>query len=379
MSSRIDFFFFDAGGGHRAAATALKDVIEQQHRAWQVRLVNLQELLDELDVFRKITGLRIQDGYNVLLRNGWTVGMSTMLRVLHAMIRLYHSRQVQVLTRFWGREPPNMVVSLIPNFNRALFQALRQARPGAPFVTILTDLSDYPPHFWIEPQDQYVICGTSRAVEQALEIGIPRSRIREVSGMILRPQFYERLDIDREAERRRLGLEPRIPTGLVLFGAHGSTAMLDIARQAQKTKGDLQLIFVCGRNEKLAEKIRAIPSRLPTFVEGFTTSIPYYMHLSDFLIGKPGPGSISESLAMKLPVIVELNAWTMPQERFNARWITDKQVGIAVPSFRGVAGAVELLLEEGNFSRYRAAAAAIENRAVFEIPDIIENILGSAI
>ena len=100
------------------------------------------------------------------------------------------------------------------------------------------------------------------------------------------------------------------------------------------------------------------------------------MRLSDFFIGKPGPGSISEALAMNLPVIVDLNAWTMPQERFNARWVEEKNVGIAVSNFSQIAGAIERLLEPANFERYRAAAGAIENRAVFEIPDILDEILG---
>ena len=51
------------------------------------------------------------------------------------------------------------------------------------------------------------------------------------------------------------------------------------------------------------------------------------MQLADFFIGKPGPGSVSEALAMRLPVIVECNAWTLPQERYNAEWIVEKEVG----------------------------------------------------
>ena len=45
------------------------------------------------------------------------------------------------------------------------------------------------------------------------------------------------------------------------------------------------------------------------------------MWLSDFFIGKPGPGSISEAIQMKLPVIIERNSWTLPQERYNADWV----------------------------------------------------------
>ncbi len=70
---KIDFVFFDAGGGHRSAADALRLVIQQQQRPWEVRLVNLQELLDSLDVFRKLTGRRLQDIYNLMLKKGWTL------------------------------------------------------------------------------------------------------------------------------------------------------------------------------------------------------------------------------------------------------------------------------------------------------------------
>src|ERR1700685_501495 len=65
-TTRLDFVFFDAGGGHRSAANALKAVIEQQGRGWEVRLVNLQEILDPLDIFRKYTGIRMQDVVHVL-------------------------------------------------------------------------------------------------------------------------------------------------------------------------------------------------------------------------------------------------------------------------------------------------------------------------
>ena len=116
----------------------------------------------------------------------------------------------------------------------------------------------------------------------------------------------------------------------------------------------------------------------PTFVEGFTKQMPYYMRLADFFIGKPGPGSISEALAMKLPVIVESNAWTLPQERYNAEWVKENQAGIVLPNFRGIASAVTELLRSENYARFRAAAEAQNNRAVFEIPDMLEKILTSS-
>ena len=99
------------------------------------------------------------------------------------------------------------------------------------------------------------------------------------------------------------------------------------------------------------------------------------MHLSDFFIGKPGPGSISEAIAMKLPVIVERNAWNLPQERYNCEWVREQDVGMVLRNFRGIGAAVEQLLEPATYDRMRANAAAQSNRAVFEIPDMLESIL----
>jgi 1,2-diacylglycerol 3-beta-galactosyltransferase len=374
---KLDFIFFDAGGGHRSAATALQQVIARQGRPWEVRMVNLQEQLDALDVFRRLTGIRLQDIYNLLLKKGWTLGSAELLKGLHLVIRLFQPALVRMLRDFWLRSRPDLVVSLVPNFNRALGLSLESALPGTPLVTILTDLADYPPHFWIERQRQYLVCGSDRAVQQARGLGHPDRRIFRASGMILNPRFYEPVSVDRSAERRRLGLDPELPTGLVLFGGEGSMVMLEIARRLQSAARPLQLILICGRNEKLAAQLRAMRSRIAMFVEGFTREVPYYMRLADFFIGKPGPGSISEALAMQLPVIVECNAWTLPQERYNTDWVRERQVGLVLPDFHRIAPAVEQLLEPETYARLRANAAAQNNRAVFEIPDMLETILAS--
>jgi hypothetical protein len=369
---KIDFLFFDAGGGHRSAANALKEAIEQQQRPWQIDLVNLQEELDDLDIFRRYTGVRLEDCYNLLLKKGWTLGSPQLTRGMQWLIRLLHPAQVRVLEKLWRARQPDLVVSLVPNLNRAVGESMRNAIPQIPLVTILTDIADYPPHFWIERQPQYFICGSDRAVEQAHELGHDDRHIFKTSGMILNPRFYEPLEIDCVAERRKLGLDPEKPVGLLMFGGQGSNAMLEIAQ-----KLDTQLICICGKNEKLAARLRALSRPSPMFVEGFTKQVRYYMRLSDFFIGKPGPGSISEALAMKLPVIVERNAWTLPQERYNAEWIVENQVGIVLPNFRGIAKAVAELIRPENYARFRAGAEAQNNRAVFEIPEILEKIMES--
>jgi 1,2-diacylglycerol 3-beta-galactosyltransferase len=375
MNPQIDLIYIDSGGGHRAAAGALAEVIRRQSRSWDVTLRSIQDLLDPIDFIRKWTGIPFEDVYNIMLRRGWTFGTAQLIPLMHLLIRLLHRAQVRVLEQHWRTHRPDMVVSLIPHYNRALRESLDRVWPGTPLITVLTDIADYPPHFWIEGQDQYVVCGSDKAVEQARDLGLPESRIMRVSGMILNPRFYADGHPSREAGRVALGLRPDLPTALVMFGGEGSRKMLQIAGALSDAALQIQVIFLCGRNEELAAQLRALPVRMPIHVCGFTSDVPYYMSLADFFIGKAGPGSISEALAMRLPVIVERNAWTLVHERYNADWILEKNFGIVLQGFSQIGEGVRRMLCPETYRTFREAAAATHNRAVFEIPDLLEKVL----
>ncbi|HEX4544488.1 MAG TPA: hypothetical protein VH114_15080, partial [Candidatus Acidoferrum sp.] len=289
---KIHVVFHDAGGGHRNAALALQTIVTQQQRPWQVELIQFQELTDRFDVLRRLTGIRIQEQYNVLLQNGWTLGSVYLLRLLQTTIRLFHRPLVHLLENFWREKPADLLVSVIPHFNRELAESWSKVYPGRPFVTLITDLADFPPRFWIEPiKEQYIIAGTERAAEQASAFGHDDAHIFNTSGMILRPDFYTPDNSDPVALRKELGLRPDLTTAIVLFGGHGSKVMYEIAQRLDEAQVPLQLLLICGRNDELAAKFKARQWRMPVKVIGFTKEIHKLMRAADFLIGKPGPGS----------------------------------------------------------------------------------------
>src|SRR6266567_6682554 len=373
MGRRLTIVFFDAGGGHRGAAEALKGVLETQR--WEVRLLNLQEQLDQLDLLKKITGLRIQDGYNLILRKGWTCLTPQLLPILQGFVRMYHGPTVKLLRKYWEENPADLVLSVIPHFNRALVESIRKSTPATPFVTLLTDFADYPPHFWMERESQYLICGTERAELQAYALGHDRNHVFLASGMVMKPNFYQKTRVNRVVERKRLGLNPDTRTGIVLFGGAGSKTMLDIVKRLDAGKTNVQVILICGKNQRLLAAVKSLRTHFPVFAEGFTQSVDYYMALADFFIGKPGPGSISEALQFHLPVIVECNGRTLPQERYNAQWVTENRMGIVLKSFRQINAGVEQLLDPATFQKLLANASAYSNQALFEIPEFLEEIL----
>lgn len=375
----VDVIYFDAGGGHRAAATALELVCREQQRPIRIRPVHLKQILAPVDVFRKLLGIDLEEIYNLMLRRGWTLGSAQGLRFMQAVIRHYHANEVRLLRHWWegrsGQPAPDMVVSVVPNFNRALYEAWQAVKPEAPYVSLLTDLADYPPAFWIERQPQYLICGTERARQQALAMGHTPERVFLVSGMILHPRFYQNLALDPAAERWRHGLDPAAPTGLVLFGGYGSGAMETVLESVDRAGVDVQLILIAGKNDSLRVRLERRATRIRKHVLGFTPEVPYWMRISDFLIGKPGPGSISEALHCGLPVVTVRNAWTLPQERYNADWLRELGAGIVLSSYRHAGRAVTELVRGNLLEAMKAAARRTRNRAVFEIPEILEHIL----
>jgi 1,2-diacylglycerol 3-beta-galactosyltransferase len=372
---KLTIVFHNAGGGHRSAAEALKTTLSAQNDGWDVTLLDIQELLDPLDLIRRATGLRIQDTYNVILRKGWTRSTPQLLAVLKSTIWIYHSAIVKLLRAYWAQHAADLVISVVPHFNREIAESLRPLDgigPRKPFVTLITDLADYPPHFWIERESEYIIAGTEHARQQALTVGHATDHVFKTSGMILKPKFYEKQVVDRVGERTRLGLEPSTPTGIVLFGGHGSRVMVDITKKLDAANSGVQLILLCGHNEKLASELKSLKTRKPIAVIGFVQNVEYFMSLADFFVGKPGPGSISEALQFHLPVIVECNSKTLPQERYNAEWVTENGYGIVVRNFKDIAPAVKHLLEPAALQEFRKKTSAYSNQALSEVSAILE-------
>ncbi len=367
---KVYLMIYDLGAGHRSTANALQKVIEKRQLPWEIHIV---------DAFKEIIGTTAPHYvYNhLILKKNWAkiINDPFLVPSFKLQIRLSHFAWLGRFKKYWQQHQPDMVVSLLPYINGLINQSLQAVSSHVPFATVMTDHADCPPHFWIDPQAQFLICPTQRAVEQAKSLGYTQERIFSTSGVVIHPRFSESINSDRQIEKERLGLNPDLPTGLITFGSQGSKAMLEIADCLEKSSLNLQLIFICGRNEEIANTLRRQQSRLPRYIETFTSEIPYYMHLSDFFIGKSGSVGVSEAVAMNLPVITDCNALSMFQERPSAEWIAENEIGIVVRNFRDINQAVAKLIQPETLARYRANAAAINNQAVFEVVDILEQML----
>jgi hypothetical protein len=372
----ILLFVVDAGGGHRASARALLAAAEETGFPFRLRVENLQQVLAPQDLLKRLVGVSIEDFYNLLLRRRLTAVLHPLLSLLHRLIALRRRALVRGLVPFLQSTRPRAVVSVIPNFNGVIRDALREARPGVPFLVLLTDLADLPPHFWIEPGLDGVIVGTDEAAAQARTLGFADGHIHRVSGMVLHPRFYAQGgDEARARVREELGIGGDAFAAMLLFGGKGSAEIDPLARDLLAADPGLHVIAVCGDNPGLLAKLgpvsQASPGRLHAL--GFTDRVADYMAASDVLVTKPGPGSLSEAFQQGLPVVVAENVHTIPMERFNARFVAERELGVVVREWREAPQAVLALVRDAaRRERLRGNLRALpRNRAVYESLDVI--------
>ena len=379
----VVLFILDAGGGHRSAANALVAAAESQGRPWLFRVVNLQDVLAPLDFGRRLTGQSMEQTYNAMIRRRQTWFLVPLLRVFQWLIRWRQATLCGLLEAHLGNRRPRLVISLIPNFNGVIRDAVRRCLPETPFFVLLTDFADFPPRFWMEPGLDRVIVGSHRAAAQALEIGLPAEKVTRTSGMVLHPRFYPAPGPEVRARvRRELGLDESAFAVLIVFGGKGSPEIQPLSEALLDASTDLVVIAVCGDNPPLYDRLAEVESRSAGRLHrlGFTDRVSEYLSACDVLVTKPGPGSLAEAFHQRVPVVVACNAHTIPQERYNAALVRDGGLGVAVRRWREIPAAVTALRADSErLQGCRTRLAALPpNRAVFEVLDLVERTLEPA-
>jgi 1,2-diacylglycerol 3-beta-galactosyltransferase len=371
----------DAGGGHRAAANALLAAAERVRPPFRPRVESLQRVFAPLDPLRRVFGLDLEQLYNAMVRRRLTWQLVPLLRALQWSIARLHRTLTRRMAAYLAERPPAAVVSLAPNFNAVVRDAVRAALPGVPFLVALTDLADFPPHFWMEPGLDGVIVATAEAAAQADALGL--ARVERTSGMLLHPRFYD-ADPDAHARvRAELGLPAGATLLVLLFGGKGAPEMLPLARRLLDLDPRWHVAAVCGDNPRLCGRMERLAQRaggrLHAF--GFTDRVGELMQAGDLLLTKPGPGSLAEAFHRRIPVIVTLDARTIPQERYNACFVAEQGLGLVVADWRAMAEAARDLVSDGERldGLRRALARLPDNEAVWEVIAILDRVTAPAL
>lgn len=318
------------GGGHIAACNALQSLVGDEY---------------ELKIAYPINQLRIwgvpscEQVYNAMLRHGWIRTMNFIVRnVCPSVFRSYMGKLKRIINSYITTYQPDLVISVIPFVNFPASEAARKA--GIPFLIITTDNDLKNWAFEIEkvkhPYFKVTIGADLPTTRDILvKKNVPDQAI-ETIGLPLRLDFMNPKDPKKILQELNLPLDKAII--LIMMGAAGGDTAYEYAKKVGELDLDLHLVVMAGRNNKLKkqlEKIELSPSNSMT-VFGFTNRVSDIMAVSDLIITKPGPGTINEAIAMKLPILIDNTDTSLFWERVNVDFVLKYGVGQKIKKFRQI-------------------------------------------
>ena len=249
----------------------------------------------------------------------------------------------KILVELIKAHDPDVVLSVHPLFNQVGFQAIqRSGRPRA-LMTVITDLIDFH-RGWTFSKADLVIAPTEEARRVALRRRVPADRVK-LLGLPVDLRFRPPAPGEKQALRRRYGLDQKRFTVLVVGGAAGAGQMLKQVRMLSAEQHEWQVVAVCGRNESLRRRLSQLEFATPTLVYGFVDFMPELMRACDVAVTKAGPGAIAEALATGLPVIV--TGFLPGQESPNVDFVVEAGFGKFTPKVDELLEEIRVLAEGG--------------------------------
>jgi 1,2-diacylglycerol 3-beta-galactosyltransferase len=369
VKKQILFLMSDTGGGHRAAAEAIRDAMFLRYG---------QDQLDVtlVDAFRhSLFPLNYMPEFYPWIVNHSKTSWGTGYRLTNTRRRaLVLSRSMSLtsgplLRRMVKQNPADVVVCVHSIVARPVLDVYLTLEERPPFVTVVTDLVTT--HmFWYDQRADRCLVPTQAAFERGLESGLDPEQMR-VTGLPVHPKFTNLRD-DIAAVRHELGWDPDLPVVMLIGGGEGMGPLYEMTRAINDRSLPCQLVIVAGRNKVLKERLQGSAWNQPTHVYGFVTDMPRLMVAADILVTKAGPATICEACIAGLPLI--LSDAIPGQETGNVNYVVQNNAGVYAPSPGAVADSVSQWLAEGEQGlRQRAENAhrLARPNAVWEIADEI--------
>ena len=324
--SHILFLFSDTGGGHRSST---ESIIEALHLEFGDAITT--EMVDFLKGGAPIPFNKMPDWYPEMVKAPYLWGLSFKMsdsrlraRAITASMWPYIGHATKQMIK---DHPADLIVAVHALATTPFLKALDDKnRP--PFVTVVTDMVSTHA-LWYDARSDLTLVPTQQARERALKYGMPAERIRVVGQPL--PERCSVPSGSKAEIRARLGWEEDQFIAVIVGGGDGMGPIKENAIAIAESGLYVGLVVVTGRNEKLREELEeeAINWDIPHHIYGFTKELPDFMRAADVLITKAGPGTIAESLAAHLPII--LFSRLPGQEDGNVDFVRETQTGVWAP------------------------------------------------
>ncbi|MDR3559978.1 MAG: glycosyltransferase [Negativicutes bacterium] len=342
------------GAGHTQAANAVAAAIHRHYPGNNVETVDfMAEENSYFNTLVKETYLKMislsPNVYDVLYR--WSQAPRQYAKVENLMARAMK----RTMLRLYRRYRPDMIICTHP-FPCGAAAYLRRTRMiNVPLVAITTDFAVH--QFWVYDEvDLYFVAGREMQ-DELVARGVPARQVYS-SGIPVDPSFGEATDVG--AISRDLGLVAEMPVVLVMSGGLGVGPVQDAILSIDACEQAFQIIVVAGNNTLLHRQLEqtAQVTRHQVSVLGYTQRIRELMAVADVLVTKPGALTLSEALALSLPMV--LFSPLPGQEEDNASYLVSHGAALWVDGVGRLGEIVSgLLAQPQRLARMRQNAARL--------------------
>ncbi|OIK15651.1 1,2-diacylglycerol 3-glucosyltransferase [Bacillus sp. MUM 116] len=265
---------------------------------------------------------RVKSSFSVKLNALLSMGMKALLEIIE-------------------KTNPAVVVSTYP-FAAGLMSNLKeQGYVTIPAVTIITDYTDH--SYWIHPfTDQYVV-GSKQVRDRLIVNGVPGNKITN-TGIPIRQKFNQ--IHHRKKLAKKYGLSDNKFTLLIMGGGDGFIGKgLSTFHALDNLQESIQIIVICGRNHRLRKQLEEanLAPKHKFLIMGYCEKVHELMAISDLMISKPGGVTITEAMAMELPLCLYK---PLPgQEEDNAQYLVEAGMAILAKSDEDLINKLQIIVK----------------------------------
>jgi len=339
QSRRVLLMYITEVSGHRQATMAIQQSLKQLHPDIEAPMINgfgytypvLEKVVNEV-YMNVIT--RMPKVWDYMYDNAGIVKRSQAMKEF--LFQKSHKRMAQLFDHYQADTvvctqafPCGMVAHFKKFYNRDI-----------KLIGVLTDFSFH--SFWINEGVDYYVVPSEEIKKKFTENGVP-PQIVKVYGIPIQSKFTARLD--KQFLAYKMGLNPNVPTVLVMGGGQGLGPVQSIVKSLIREKRTFQIIVLAGTNRKILSYLKNCRRKTNKriLIYEFATNVSELMELAAMIVTKPGGITTAESLAKGLPMII-VNP--IPgQEMRNTDFLIQKGVAISINDARSTGSTVEALLE----------------------------------
>ena len=293
---KILIIYASAGEGHRRCAEAIYSYLRDKRPLIEVKLI---DVLDYTNFFFRKS---YSDGYALLVtklpviwKSFYNFTSTPLFQKLFFGFRHFFNKiNSGRFIRFLTADKPDLIISTHFLATQIISGLIKRDVLDSYLCSVITDFTVHP--FWVLPEvDKYAVASEFTKNELIWQ-GIKETRV-VACGIPLDVKFSR--DYQKKAIRQKLGIENNLFTILIAMSGFGYGP---IEKMVELLKEDNQLLVACGKNKNLFSRLKANQHRnIKAFK--FIDNIEELMAASDIVITKPGGMTITECIAMKLPMI----------------------------------------------------------------------------